>query len=405
MRIQLVPNKLQPNFLDLPWERPLDEWESERLVEVVRGIGRHVVRFVDYGGIFFALKELPQPIAEKEYRLLRRLQEEGLPTVQPAGVVVDRGDDTGVLITRYLEFSLPFRLVVRRRLMADFMNLLLDGVAELLVRVHLAGFFWGDCSLSNTLFRRDAGALAAYLVDTETGELHEQLSEGQRAFDLNIAEENLAGELADVEAEYGSRRLSRDPFAFAAEVRTRYERLWEALTGDEELAVGEQERVQDRLRRVNELGFDVEEVELATTDGGYRLSLRSPVLEAGHHKRRLLGLTGLDAQENQARRLLTDVEAFRTALERRGEPAVSEAAAAGRWLNEVFEPSIAAIPKELRGKREAAELFHELLEHRWFLSESAGRDVGMDEAVLAYVDDVLRGLPDERAAVAEELDA
>ncbi len=404
MRIQLVPNTLQPDFLDLPWERPLDEWESERLVEVARGIGRHVVRFVDYGGTFFALKELPEPIAQKEYRLLRRLQEEGLPTVQPAGVVVDRGDDTGVLITRYLEFSLPFRLVVRRRLMLDFMDLLLDGVAELLVRVHLAGFFWGDCSLSNTLFRRDAGALAAYLVDTETAELHEQLSDGQRGHDLDIAEENLAGELADVEAEYGSRRASRDPFAFAAEVRSRYERLWDALTGDQDLARGEHGRVQERLRRVNELGFDVDEVELATTDGGYRLRLPSPVLEAGHHRRRLARLTGLSAQANQARRLLTDVEAFRETLSRRGEPAVSETAAAGRWLNEVFEPPIAAIPKELRGKREPAELFHELLEHRWFLSESAGRDVGLDEAVRAYVDDVLRGLPDERAAVTDDLD-
>jgi tRNA A-37 threonylcarbamoyl transferase component Bud32 len=405
MRIQLVPNTLTPDFLDLPWERPLDEWQSERLVEVARGVGRHVVRFVDYGGTFFALKELPQPIALKEYRLLRRLQEEGLPTVQPAGVVLDRGDDNGVLITRYLEYSLPFRLIVRRRLMLDFMELLLDGVAELLVRMHLAGFFWGDCSLSNTLFRRDAGALAPYLVDTETGELHEQLSDGQRGYDIEIAEQNLAGELADVEAEYGSRRVSRDPFAFAEEVCTRYDRLWRALTADEELAAGEQGRVQDRLRRVNELGFDVEEVELATTDRGYRLSVRSPVVEAGHHRRRLLHLTGLEAQENQARRLLADVEAFRKSLEKRGQPAVSETAAAGRWLNEAFEPAIAAVPRELFGKREPAELFHELLEHRWFLSESAGRDVGLDEAVRAYVEDVLRGLPDERAAVRDELDA
>jgi len=401
VRIQLVPNPAQPTFLDLPWEQPLEEWEHPRLVEVARGVGRHVVRFVDYDGKFFALKELPQPIAEKEYRLLRRLQEESLPTVQPAGVVVDRGDDTGVLITRYLEFSLPFRLLVRRRLMADFANALLDGVADLLVRIHLAGFWWGDCSLSNTLFRRDAGALAAYLVDTETGELHPQLSEGQRSYDLDIAEENLAHELADVEEEL--ERTSRDPWAFAAEVRARYEQLWQELTAEEELAADEPGRVQERLQRVNELGYDVEEVELASTDGGYKLRVHSPVVEPGHHRRRLLGLTGLVAQENQARRLLADVAAYRKALEARGEPVVSEAAAAGRWLNEVFEPTIAAVPVELRGKREPAELFHELLEHRWFLSEAAGKDVGLDDAVRAYVADVLRGLPDERKTLDESL--
>lgn len=42
---------------------------------------------------------------------------------------------------------------------------LLDAISGLLVQLHLAGTFWGDCSLSNTLFRRDAGALQAYLVD------------------------------------------------------------------------------------------------------------------------------------------------------------------------------------------------------------------------------------------------
>ena len=68
----------------------------------------------------------------------------------------------------------------------------------LLVRLHLAGFFWGDVSLSNTLFRRDAGAFAAYLVDAETGELHDRLSDGQREHDLDIARVNIAGELMDL---------------------------------------------------------------------------------------------------------------------------------------------------------------------------------------------------------------
>ena len=120
------------------------------------------------------------------------------------GVVTERGEGLeAVLITRHLDYSLPFRTLFARGSVPDLRRRLLDAGADLLVRLHLGGFFWGDCSLSNTLFRRDAGALAAYLVDAETGELHPSLSDGQRLHDLSIAEENVAGELADVEAELG----------------------------------------------------------------------------------------------------------------------------------------------------------------------------------------------------------
>jgi hypothetical protein len=54
------------------------------------------------------------------------------------------------------------------------------------------------------------------------------------------------------------------------------------------------------------------------------------------------------------------------------------------------------VPQELCGRRAPAELFHELLEHRWFLSERAGRDVGIDAAIASYVETVLRPAPDER---------
>jgi hypothetical protein len=127
-----------------------------------------------------------------------------------------------------------------------------------------------------------------------------------------------------------------------------------------------------------------------------RLVLKPKVVEPGHHSRRLLRLTGLDAQENQARRLLNDITRYRAWLERTGEKPVSDAAAAGRWLAEVFEPTVAAVPPELRGRRAAAELFHELLEHRWFLSEKAGGDVGLKKAIADYIETVLRPAADEK---------
>ena len=403
----LVARTGYPTFLDLPWHLPLARWPSELVVELERGIGRHVVRFVEADSSYYALKELPPELGDREHRLLRRLERDDLPAVEAVAIVRNRRTQGGeelpsVLVTRYLDYSLPYRLVLRRRFLPAPLGSLLDAFAGLLVRLHLGGFFWGDCSLSNTLFRRDAGALSAYLVDAETGELHPELSDGQRRHDLLIADENLVGELHDLAAELGSEQ-AYDPFELAADVRQRYERLWAELTEAEEFASDEQHRLEERLRRLNELGFDVEQVELVSDDGGYRLILEPKVVEPGHHRRRLLHLTGLDAQENQARRLLNDLTGFRAQLEQTGESAVSETAVAGRWLAEVFEPTIAAIPSELCGKRDAAELYHELLEHRWFLSEAAGEDVGFDAALRSYVD-VLRGLSDERAALSSPPD-
>jgi tRNA A-37 threonylcarbamoyl transferase component Bud32 len=404
MRFQMVPRESWPDFLDLPWTEPLAKWESPRLVEVARGISRHVVRFVDYDGALYALKELPEPLAEREYRLLRELAAASVPVVEVVGVVSGRGELGAVLITRHLEFSLPYRTLFTQRGISDLHTRLIDSVADLLVRLHLAGFFWGDCSLSNTLFRRDAGALAAYLVDAETGELHPSLSDGQRAYDLAIAGENFAGELLDVTAmlaEQGEPPSAGidDPFAVAAELRPRYESLWNELTSDEVFGPNERYRIDARLRRLNDLGFDVEEFELLTVDGGFRLRLPTRVVEAGHHRRRLLTLTGLDVGENQARRLLNDLARYRAELECDEGRSFPDSVVGYRWRAEVFEPAVAAVPAELQAKRAPAELFHELLDHRWYRSEAAGHDVGMADAVASFSQQVLPEVPDERATI------
>lgn len=401
MKMQLVKRAGHPDFLDLSWELPLTDWDSERLVEVARGISRHVVRFVNYDGRLYAIKELPQEFAEREYRLLRHLAEEALPVVEAVAVVSDRipGDpQTAALITRHLDFSLPYRTLFSGRTIPDLRNRLLDALAHLLVRLHLHGFFWGDCSLSNTLFRRDAGALAAYLVDAETGEIHDHLSKGLREHDVGVAELNLAGELMDVSAA-GELPDDLDPIETAAELPPRYEWLWTELTREEEFRPDERYRIDARLQRLNEMGFDVEEMELVVGEDGYRLRLQTRVVDRGHSRRRLQTLTGLDVQENQASRLLNDIAGYRASLERAQKKSLPESVAAYAWIKEVFEPSIAAIPEDLRGKLHHAELFHEILEHRWFLSEAAGHDIGLDAALKSYVENVLRFAPTEAGVI------
>lgn len=366
-----------------------------------RGISRHVVRFVGGDDAIFAVKEMPDRLVRREYTLLQEMEEAGVPVVAAAGTVLERGGptspvDEGILVTRYLDFSLPYRVVLGDRSAGLPVGTLLDALAELLVRLHLAGFFWGDCSLSNTLFRRDAGALAAYLVDAETAEHHEELTAGQRRHDLDLAEERIAGELADLLAGDLLSDPTLDPVEVAESVRRRYERLWAELVREELLATDERYRIEDRIRRLNELGFDVNELRLRTTAGGMVLSLSTQVVEPGHHRRTLASLTGLDVQENQARRLLNDLSGFRAHLERTTGRKIPLAVAATRWLEDVYEPTIAAVPAELAGKLEPPELFHQILDHRWFLSEARGHDVGIDEATRSFIQSVLPFVPDER---------
>jgi hypothetical protein len=386
--------------LTLPFHLPLAEWEDERIVYVPRGISRHVVRFVEAGGEVFAVKEATDRFVLREHGLLRALAEHSVPVVDAYGTVVERvGEDGeelgGLLLTRHLQFSQPYRSLFTGRSLPQLRIRLLDALAGLFVRLHLAGFYWGDCSLSNTLFRRDAGALAAYLVDAETGELHERLSPGQRAYDIEIAQQNIAGELLDLQAA-GYLEEDLDVVELALSAKGRYESLWEELTHDEIVPRGENYKIHQRIRRLNDLGFDVEELTVKTEPEGLRLKLDTQVVEAGHHQRRLFELTGLRVQENQARALLADLWRFKAKWEDGlGEP-VPDDLAARRWLDEKFYGTLSLVPPELRIKLPDAELFHEINEHRWLLSEAQGSDVGRAAAVASYVGTVLSELPDTR---------
>ena len=107
-------------------------------------------------------------------------------------------------------------------------------------------------------------------------------------------------------------------------------------------------------------------------------------------------LTGIDAEENQARRLLNDLDAYTASTDQQAEV---ESLVAHEWVSNVYKPVVAAIPREMRGKLEPAEVFHEVLEHRWYLSEQRGHQVPLDEAVASYLDEVLAHKPDEAAVL------
>ena len=394
------PAEATAGLLTLPWREALADWMDDRLVEVPqRGLSRHVVRFVSEAGEVFALKEIHERLARREYQLLRQLDKLSIPAVEVLGVVVDRGTDLdAILVTRFLDFSTSYRALFANPRGQHLTGRLLDAQVELLVRLHLAGFMWGDCSLSNTLFRLDAGALSAYLVDAETAEIHSSLSEGQRHYDVLMAQERVGGELLDLQAG-GFLSEEVDAVETVEELERLYEALWAELTSEEVLLPDEQRyRIGERVRWLNELGFDVDEIELVDVGEGSRLRLTTRVAEPGHHRRLLFARTGLDVQEKQARRLLADIASFRSYLEQTSKRPVPEAVAANRWLEEIYGSVMASIPAELRGRLDDAEIFHEILEHRWFLSEAAGKDIGTTAAASDYLARVLPEVPGDLVA-------
>jgi Domain of unknown function (DUF4032)/Lipopolysaccharide kinase (Kdo/WaaP) family len=398
--LNITAATIDPAMLDLPWSLPLELWPDDSIAALPKGISRHLVRFVHLSGYVVAIKETSSELAQREYEMLRTLQRLDIPCVDPVGVITDRTAANGdplesVLITRHLKFSLPYRALYSQSLRPDTATRLVDALAVLLVRLHMIGFFWGDVSLSNTLFRRDAGAFAAYLVDAETGQLFDGLSNGQRENDLEIARVNIAGELLDLQAG-GKLDEEVDAVAISDGIVERYRTLWKELTGSEEFHQSERWRINQRVERLNDLGFDIGELAIKTDETGTQVRIQPKVVDAGHHQRRLLRLTGIDAQENQARRLLNDLDSYIATFNKKG---MDEEVAAHEWVAEVFEPVIGAIPKDLRGKLEPAEMFHQLLEHRWYISQNESRDVPLAEAVTSYIDNVLRHRRDEATII------
>jgi hypothetical protein len=393
--LRIVASRPDPAIVTLPWHLPLDEW-TEHVVPLPRGLSRHVVRIVRLGARTYAVKETVEDMAFREYRLLRDLQRIPLPTVVAQGVVTGRVDAAGeplpaALLTEHLTFSLPYRSLFQHGLSADNLPSLVDALVVLLVRLHLGGFYWGDVSLSNVLFRRAAGGFAAYLVDAETGEIRDNLSAPMREYDVRVGCENVYAELLDLQAS-NSLNPEVEAEAIADLINERYHALWNELTSEEEFSLEEMWRIQSRIERLNDLGFDVDELDIVTDFDGDRVRIQPKVVEAGHHQRELQGLTGLYVEDAQARRLLNDIASF-TAFKNLGRE--DRHLVANRWLDESYEPIIAMIPADASGKLEPAEVFHEVLQHRWYLAERAGHDIDLFDAAADYIDTVLKKKPDE----------
>jgi hypothetical protein len=390
-----------PGLLALPWLEPLAEWDATEAPfrDIPVGPSRHLVRFVETDGGLWALKELPEHIAAKEYAVLRGLETRSLPAVRPAGLVIQPHEDTAILVTRFLEGSWQYRRLLMRipPNMPKHRERLLDAMASLLVDLHRNGVFWGDCSLANTLFSRDGQILQAWLVDAETSEIHPELSDGQRRHDLEILVENVAGGMIDLAV-----RFEQPPEVYASlideatGVATRYQALWDLLHAEPTFSYADRYQVEGQIRRLHDLGFAVDEVTLQSDGAGNgRLRLKVAVAARQFHATQLRDLTGLDVGEGQARILLGDLRAYQGRLQRETKACVTDEVAARRWTDEVLRPGMERAHQAVGGLGHAIQAYCDMLEVRWLLSEQAGRDVGDTVALEALAH---RSVPPESAA-------
>lgn len=382
-----------PDFLDLPWDRSLQEWEVGNRVDLPKGISRHEVRFFQYPQGLYAIKELPVRPARQDYGVLRQLESYGAPAVRPVGLVENRSGDphderSAALITAYEPFSFSYRELIAGAGFGGRRNQLLDAFAMLLVELHLAGVFWGDCSLSNVLYRFDAEAIETIMVDAETASIFESgLTDGRREEDLQIMIINVAGGMADIASASGVDIDDAD-LHLGEDIADRYRGLWDEVNRTDVIGPDERYRIRERIETLNELGFDVEEVDLIPVDeSGSRLHVKLQVGGRTFHQRRLKNLTGVEALEQQARQILSDLYYYQSKTG--STTPTGKNIAAIQWRVNEFEPMMERL-RNLDHVRDPIQTYCDLLYHRFNMSVGAGRDVGTEAA---FEDWIERGRP------------
>ena len=391
-RLQIRPDN--PDFLDLPWQDPVDVWDHERLVDMPAGVHRHPVVFVAYDEGVYAIKELPVRVARNEYEVLGEIQELTHRAAEPAGLMErtwldSHEEQSAAVITRYVEHSFPFRSLVTGPGFGARRRQIVDALASLMVELHLNGFFWGDCSLSNALYRYDAGEIESIMIDAETSEIHEQLSHGQREHDIVILTENVAGEMADIAAMSGA-DIDEADLWLGEDIATRYHDLWKELNDVLIIAADEGYRIRERINRLNEMGFSVHDVEIEPTAEGRLVRMTARVGGRTFNSDRLASITGIDASENQARVILGDLSYF--LAKNQYDSRTQKSVGVFKWLTNVFQPLIDRIAEVWHGD-DPLQGYSDFLHHRMDLATQRGTDVTNEEAFASWMQNGFPGFP------------
>lgn len=382
---QIHTRQGHPDFVDLDWSRPINEWRSDRLVEMPTGIHRHEVVFVAYLEGIYAIKEMSPVLSRHEFEILRSMEGRTRHTALAVGHVerpwVDRHAQwAGAVITQYVSNAFTYRSLISGIGFGSRRDALLDSFAGLLVELHLNGMFWGDCSLSNILYRWDASSIEAIMIDAETSRIYNSLSRGQRREDIEIMRINVAGEMADIAAQHGA-SLDDADMLLGDEIASRYHSLWKELTTSLVVTAGDHYRIRQRIDRLHGLGFAVEEIDLIPVDNGMNVKIRVRVGGRQYHSEQLREMIGVDVSENQARIILSDLAYHEAKFG--GTSATGKNVAAMKWRASVFEPLIVQI-SELLPEFDPYQAYCDFLSFRLGLAMERDEDVPNSEAFTAW---------------------
>jgi len=382
-RLSVRPD--HPDFVDLDWSEPISQWDSDRLVTMPEGIHRHPVVFVAYTQGIYAIKELPIRFARHEFETLGAMEEITRHVAVPVGLVerpwIDpSSESSGAVITAYVSHAFPYRHLVSGHDFGQRRDSLLDAFAGLLVELHLHGFYWGDCSLSNTLYRWDASSIEASMIDAETSSIYDHISRGQRLEDLSIMEINVAGEMGDIAAEHGVSIDDAD-LHLGFDISARYGALWRELTTSLVVTAGDHYRIRHRIDRLNALGFAVESIDLIPVDDGVNVKMRVKVGGRQYHSERLRQIVGIDTSENQARSILSDLSYHEAKLGHTSE--TRKSVGAMKWRSLVFEPLVHQISTDLPDEP-PYQAYCDFLAFRLKAATERNRDIDNDEAYEAW---------------------
>jgi len=117
------------------------------------------------------------------------------------------------------------------------------------------------------------------------------------------------------------------------------------------------------------------------------------VTDQNFHRDLLLNLTGLEVEERQAQQMMNEIQELKATLARQNNRSTPLSVAAYHWLNEIYQPTLDILEPVIHETLDVAELYCQVLEHKWFLSERARQDVGHATAAQDYLEKFSGHLP------------
>ena len=342
-RSQVTGSPDEPDLLFLPWHVPLEEWPADQLVALPRGISRHVVRFVRLNGVVYAVKEVGERAGRARVPPAARLDRLDVPCVEAVGVVTGRTTPDGERARAGAHHPAPAVLAAVPRVV------LLDAAAghrEPAARRAVAAArpaAPGRASPGTTARcpTRCSGATPARSRRTSSTPRPASCTSGCPTGSASTTSRSRASTSS------ASSSTSR-PAACCTSRSTRCTPPTRSSGATDGCGTSSPSRSWShaasatwsttKVRRLNDLGFDVAEFEVIAESDGTHVRVQPKVVDAGHHTRRLLRLTGLDVAGEpgppaaQRPRRLPGRSS--------GCAEEDEEVVAHRWVAEVFEPVV-----------------------------------------------------------------